>query len=117
MPIITSPQARSVAGLKEVTPVVILSPARKNPKKHTVAAANSIIMSFACGIMCFRISVIIVAGVFGRRILETSGSKNAEFLIEPGGGEEVTKILLARSPRRIDLGVANSSQIGFNSLG
>ena len=46
---VTSPQARSVVGLKEVTPVVVMSPAWKKPKKHTVAAAHSIIVfrSFA----------------------------------------------------------------------
>ena len=70
MSIVTSPQARSVAGLKEVTLVVVISSARKNPKKHTVAAAHSIIMSgtFACGVQCFRIFSNI-AGVIGRRIL------------------------------------------------
>ena len=42
---ITSPQARSMVGLKEVIPVVVISPAQKAPKKHTVAAAHSIIVS------------------------------------------------------------------------
>ena len=86
-----------MAGLKVVTPVVVISPARKNPKKHTVAAAHSITMSgsFARGFQCFRIFSNI-AGVIGRHILleiGTSGSRSAEFLIEPGGGEEVTKTL------------------------
>ena len=100
MSIVTSSQARSVAGLKEVTPVVVISLARKNPKKHTVVAAHSIIMSgsFACEVQCFRIFSNIAGLLEGVSYykLETSGSKNAEFLIEPGGGEEVTKILLAQ---------------------
>ena len=59
---------------KEVVVANVISPALKKPKKHVVAAAQSIIMSVSSlyGVQCSFI-LCNMAGVMGRRIFAFSG--------------------------------------------
>ena len=78
----TSPHAKCLAGSKAVAEGTVSSPALKNPKKHVVAAAQTIRLSPSKGDSTARIRRR-MWGVIGRRGLEGPGPERARSRLTP----------------------------------
>ena len=69
----TSPQLMCLAGLNEVSDGTVSSPEQKNPKKHSVEAAQSITMSGSAALGAQEPFCRWIAVVIGSLTLTTSG--------------------------------------------